>query len=162
MAAVIGPDAADRAVVVVTGGGRGIGAATALRLARAGWDVCLTWTAHADAAAEVAAACRAAGARVAVVRADVSSETDVAALFTAAAALGPVRALVNNAGTLGRQARVEDLDADRIERTLRVNALGAILCAREAVRAMSSRRGGAGGGIVNVSSRAAVTGGADE
>ena len=157
-----GPSTLGRAVCVVTGGGRGIGAATSLRLAREGWDVCLTWTAHEEAAAEVAAACRALGARVSVVRADVSSEPDVAAVFAAAAALGPVRGLVNNAGTLGRQSRVEDLAAARIERTLLVNALGAILCARAAVRAMTPRHGGAGGGIVNVSSRAAVTGGAEE
>lgn len=156
------PGASERAVCVVTGGGRGIGAATSLRLAREGWDVCLSWTAHEDAAADVAATCRDLGARVAVVRADVSSEIDVAAVFAAAAALGPIRGLVNNAGTLGRQTRVEDLEAARIERTLLVNALGAILCSRAAVRAMSPRYGGAGGSIVNVSSRAAVTGGAEE
>jgi NAD(P)-dependent dehydrogenase (short-subunit alcohol dehydrogenase family) len=156
------PERRDRGVCVVTGGGRGIGAATSLRLARDGWDLCLTWTAHEDAAKEVARSCRAAGARVAVVRADVSSEADVTAVFAAASALGPVRGLVNNAGTLGRQSRVEDLDADRIEHTLMVNAFGAILCAREAVRVMSTRRGGRGGAVVNVSSRAAVTGGAEE
>ncbi|NEK57911.1 SDR family oxidoreductase [Geodermatophilus sabuli] len=149
-------------VCVVTGGGRGIGAATCLRLARDGWDVCLSWTSREDAAARVAAACRDAGARTAVVRADVSRESDVTALFAAATELGPVRGLVNNAGSLGRQSRVEDLEAARVERTVAVNLVGAILCARAAVRAMSTRWGGSGGAIVNVSSRAAVLGGPEE
>jgi NAD(P)-dependent dehydrogenase (short-subunit alcohol dehydrogenase family) len=149
-------------VCVVTGGGRGIGAATCLRLARDGWDVCLSWASQEEPAARVAAACRDAGARTAVVRADVSRDADVTALFTAAAGVGRVRGLVNNAGSLGRQSRVEDLDADRVERTIAVNLVGAILCARAAVRAMSTRWGGAGGAIVNVSSRAAVLGGPGE
>ncbi|MGY1602080.1 SDR family oxidoreductase [Geodermatophilus sp. SYSU D00815] len=151
-----------RGVCVVTGGGRGIGAATGLRLAREGWDLCLSWAARRDAAEEVAAACRDAGVRAVAVRADVAHEDDVLALFAAAARLGPVRGLVNNAGSLGLQARVEDLDAARVARTFAVNAVGALLCAREAVRAMSTRYGGDGGAIVNVSSRAAVLGGADE
>ncbi|MGY1691947.1 SDR family oxidoreductase [Geodermatophilus sp. SYSU D01105] len=151
-----------RAVCVVTGGGRGIGAATSLRLARDGWDVCLSWTTREEPAEEVAAACRTAGVHALAVQADVSREADVLGLFAAAATLGQVRGLVNNAGALGIQSRVEDLEAARIERTLAVNTLGAFLCAREAVRAMSTRRGGEGGAIVNLSSRAAVLGGTDE
>ncbi|MGK5114093.1 SDR family oxidoreductase [Geodermatophilus sp. CPCC 205506] len=151
-----------RGVCVVTGGGRGIGAATSLRLARDGWDVVLSWTAQQEPAERVAAACREAGVRAAAVRADVSREAEVAALFAAAAERGPVTGLVNNAGALGRRSRVEELDADRIEHTLAVNTLGSFLCARSAVRAMSPRYGGDGGAIVNVSSRAAVLGGAEE
>jgi NAD(P)-dependent dehydrogenase (short-subunit alcohol dehydrogenase family) len=149
-------------VCVVTGGGRGIGAATSQRLAADGWDVCLTWTAHEQAAEDVAARCRELGSRVVTVRADVSREQDVVDLFAAAARLGPLRGLVNNAGILAAQTRVENLDASRMERILAVNVTGALLCAREAVRAMSVRHGGGGGAIVNVSSRAAVLGGADE
>jgi len=151
-----------RGVCVVTGGGRGIGAATCHRLARDGWDVCLSWVDHEEQALSTAAHCRQAGVEAVAVHADVSAEADVLGLFAAAAALGPVRGLVNNAGALGRQSRLEDLDAARVARTLAVNALGAILCARQAVRVMSHRRGGTGGAIVNVSSRAAVLGGADE
>lgn len=151
-----------RGVCVVTGGGRGIGAATCRRLARDGWDLCLTWVDHRQEALSTAASCREAGADVVAVRADVSVEADVLALFAAARELGRVRALVNNAGGLGRQSRLEDLDAARVQRTLTVNVLGTILCAREAVRAMSRQRGGDGGAIVNVSSRAAVLGGAEE
>lgn len=151
-----------RGVCVVTGGGRGIGAATCHRLARDGWDLCLSWVASEQPALTTAARCREAGVEVVTVRADVSVEADVLALFAAAGALGRVRGLVNNAGALGRQSRLEDLDAARVHRTLAVNALGAVLCAREAVRAMSRRHGGEGGAIVNVSSRAAVLGGAGE
>ncbi|MBM9466108.1 SDR family oxidoreductase [Nakamurella leprariae] len=147
-----------RGVCVVTGGGRGIGAATCLRLARDGWDVALSWVRNRDRAEQVAADCRELGARTAVVAADVAVEADIIALFATAAELGPVTGLVNNAGILGRQSRLEDFDADRIARTLAVNTFGALLCARQAVRAMSTRSGGPGGAIVTVSSRAAVLG----
>jgi NAD(P)-dependent dehydrogenase (short-subunit alcohol dehydrogenase family) len=147
---------------VLTGGGRGIGAATALRLAAAGWDVCLTWTTQEQPAQDVVLACRALGVQAEAVRADVSREDDVRRLFEAADALGPVRGLVNNGGVLGPQGRVETLTAARITRTLEVNVLGALLCAQEAVRRMSTRHGGSGGVIVNVSSRAAVLGGPNE
>ncbi|NHC45317.1 SDR family oxidoreductase [Motilibacter aurantiacus] len=151
-----------RPVCVVTGGGRGIGAATCLRLAADGWDVCLTWVSRPEPAKAVAAACRSLGARALVLQADVAREADVQRTFAAAAGLGRVRGLVNNAGVLGPQSRVEHLDAARIRRTLEVNTLGAILCAREAVRLMSRRSGGDGGAVVNVSSRAAVLGAPDE
>lgn len=145
-------------VVLVTGGSRGIGAATARLAARAGHTVCLSYRDRADAAAEAVAGCRAEGVEAVAVRADVSAEPDVLALFAVAAELGPLRGLVNNAGIVDRQSRVEDLDAARIERMFAVNVLGPFLCAREAVRRMSTARGGAGGAIVNVSSRAAVWG----
>lgn len=145
-------------VVLVTGGSRGIGAATARLAARAGHNVCLSYRNRPDAAAGVVADCRAEGVEAVAVRADVSVEPDVLALFAAAAELGPLRGLVNNAGIVDRQSRVEDLDAARIGRMFAVNVLGPFLCAREAVRRMSTARGGAGGAIVNVSSRAAVWG----
>lgn len=144
-------------VCVVTGGGRGIGAATATRLAAAGWDVCLTWRSDEGAAEAVAASCRSLGREAVAVRADVSDEEDVRRLFDRAAELGPLKGLVNNAGILGPQGTVATLDAGRIRRILEVNVLGVLLCCREAVSRMTG-----GGAIVNVSSRAAVLGGANE
>jgi NAD(P)-dependent dehydrogenase (short-subunit alcohol dehydrogenase family) len=149
-------------VYVVTGGGRGIGAATSRRLAASGRAVCLTWSQDREAAEETADQCRSLGARADAVRADVSVEADVQGLFEAAAELGPLRGLVNNAGILGPQTRVEALQGPRIVRILQVNVLGVLLCCREAVLRMSTRRGGEGGAIVNVSSRAAVLGAPNE
>ncbi len=144
-------------LVIITGGSRGIGAATARLLARDGYDLCLSYRTDEAAAQAVVADCAVAGASARAVRADVSSEADVLALFEAAG--GPVYGLVNNAGIVGRQSRVSELAADRIERMLAVNVLGAFLCAREAVRRMSSAGAAGGRGvIVNVSSRAAVLG----
>ena len=149
--------------VLVTGGSRGIGAATALLAARRGRAVCIGFRDRADSAAAVVADCERLGVRALAVPGDVSQEQDVLRLFaTAQEALGPMGALVNNAGVLDRQSQVADLQAARIERILAVNVLGAFLCAREAVRAMSTRSGGRGGAIVNVSSRAAVLGGTNE
>ncbi|WP_307849632.1 SDR family oxidoreductase [Qaidamihabitans albus] len=141
-------------LVVITGGSRGIGAATARLAATRGWDVCVSYRQEAEAAAEVVADCRTAGAAALAVHADVAVEEDVLALFDQAQdRLGPLRGLVNNAGIVARQSRVADLDAARIGRLLAVNVVGAFLCAREAVRRMTE-----GGAIVNVSSRAAVLG----
>jgi NAD(P)-dependent dehydrogenase (short-subunit alcohol dehydrogenase family) len=146
-------------VLLVTGGGRGIGAATALAAAEAGYDVCVAYRHRADSATEVARRCLAMGVRACAVQADVSREADVLALFAAVdSQFGSLRALVNNAGIVDRPARVADLSAERIERMLQVNVLSAFLCAREAVRRMSTDHGGAGGAIVNVSSRAATLG----
>lgn len=150
------------ALVVVTGGGRGIGAATALACAQAGFDVCLCYHANEGAAQAVVDGCERAGVRAVAVRADVAVEADVLALFEEADRLGPVTGLVNNAGIVAPAARVEQLTAERIDGLLRTNVLGAFLCAREAVRRMSTRHGGSGGSIVNISSRAAVLGGAEE
>lgn len=146
----------------MTGGSRGIGASTAKLAARDGHPVCLSYRSRADAADEVVAACRAQGVQAVAVRADVAAEPDVLRMFDAAAELGPLYGLVNNAGILDLQARVEDLEAARIERILAVNVLGSFLCAREAVRRMSTARGGSGGSVVNVSSKAAVLGSPNE
>ena len=146
-------------IMLVTGGSRGIGAATALGAARQGYAVVLSYRTEAEAAAEVVRAIEADGGRALAVQADVAQEADVLRLFAACdAAFGPLTALVNNAGILSRQSRVEDMDAARIEHILRVNVVGSFLCAREAVRRMSTRRGGAGGAIVNVSSAASRLG----
>jgi NAD(P)-dependent dehydrogenase (short-subunit alcohol dehydrogenase family) len=149
----------DASILIVTGGGRGIGAATAVAAAAQGYDLCLVYRERSDAAAAVRDECRKHDVRAIAVQADVSVEADVLRLFsTVDSELGPVRALVNNAGIVDRHARVEELSAERIERMLRVNVLSAFLCAREAVHRMSTQRGGAGGAIVNVSSRAAALG----
>ena len=146
-------------VVIVTGGGRGIGAATARLAAERGYAVCVNYRANGAAAEGVAAAARAAGARAIAVQADVAREADVVRLFdTAAAELGAITALVNNAGILERQGRLDAMEAARFERVFATNVTGAFLCAREAVRRMSRRHGGAGGSIVNVSSIAATLG----
>jgi NAD(P)-dependent dehydrogenase (short-subunit alcohol dehydrogenase family) len=146
-------------VIIVTGGGRGIGAATALAAAAAGYDVGVNYRERPEPAEAVAAACRARGRRAAAVRADVSVEADVDRLFsTVDQELGALTALVVNVGIVAPQARVDEFDAARVERLLRVNVLSAFLCARAAVRRMSTRYGGAGGAIVTVSSRAAVLG----
>ncbi len=148
-----------RPVVIVTGGSRGIGAATAVGAAQRGFDVAVGYLARADAAADVVARCTRVGARAVAVRADVAEPDQVAALFaTVDEALGPVRGLVNNAGVAARQARLEDFDPGRVTAVLRANVVSAFLCCREAVRRMSPRHGGSGGTIVNVSSRAAVLG----
>jgi NAD(P)-dependent dehydrogenase (short-subunit alcohol dehydrogenase family) len=149
-------------VAVVTGGSRGIGAATARRLAAQGWSVCLSYRSAPEAAEEVVAACQAAGAEALAVPADVSSPADVSALFQAADGLGPLGALVNNAGIAGDQLRVDQMGAERIMRMTAVNLVGPFLCAGEAVRRMSSLHGGLGGTIVNVSSAAARLGGPGE
>jgi NAD(P)-dependent dehydrogenase (short-subunit alcohol dehydrogenase family) len=147
-------------LLVITGGSRGIGAATARLAAQRGWDVCVGYRRDGEAARAVVADCRARGAGALAVPVDVAVEADVVNLFTRAEAeLGPVRGLVNNAGIVASRSRVADLDAARIERMLAVNVLGALLAAREAVRRMTASGGGA---IVNVSSRAAALGSAGE
>ncbi len=146
-------------ILVITGASRGIGAATARLAAERGHDVCVNFRADKAAADAVVAEMRVFGRRAIAVQADVASEPDVVRLFeTVDTALGPVAALVINAGILERQSRVEHLDAARISRVFATNVTGAFVCAREAVRRMSTRNGGRGGAIVNVSSRAAVLG----
>jgi NAD(P)-dependent dehydrogenase (short-subunit alcohol dehydrogenase family) len=147
------------ASLIVTGSGRGIGAATARLAAGRGWAVCVNYRERADSAEALVADIRAAGGRAIAVRADTADEAAVAALFDRTAAeLGPVRGLVNNVGIPGRIGRVEDLDMAMFRRVLEVNVIGTAICAREAVRRMSTRRGGPGGAIVNLSSMGAETG----
>ena len=146
-------------VLLVTGGGRGIGAAIAKLAAARGWAVCISYLENRAAAEATAAEIARAGARALAVAADVASEPDVVRLFGELdRELGPISALVNNAGVVERQMRVDQMTAARIERVFAVNALGAFLCAREAVRRMSTRHGGRGGAIVSVSSGAALSG----
>ena len=150
-------------VAIVTGGSRGIGAATALLAAREGWAVAVNYAQRADAAEDVAGRIRAAGGRAIAVRGDVAVEADVLALFdTVDRELGRVTALVNNAGVVDRPARVQDMSGERLRRMFDINVLGSFYCAREAVRRMSTRHGGAGGSIVNVSSAAARLGAAGQ
>ncbi len=151
-----------RPVTVVTGGGRGIGAATVLHLARAGHDVVLAYREDRAAADGIAAAAAGLGARALAVAADVVDEDDVARLFDAAAGLGPVTGLVNNAGVTAHVGDLADTPVPVVRRVVEVNLLGTLLCARRAAQVMSTRRGGAGGAVVNVSSAAATLGSAHE
>jgi NAD(P)-dependent dehydrogenase (short-subunit alcohol dehydrogenase family) len=144
--------------LIVTGGGRGIGAATARLAAQQGWDVCVGYRADTASADKVVADCQSHGVNALAVALDVADEHGVENLFDRATAeLGPVTGLVNNAGIVGPRSTLADLDADRIRRMFDVNVLGAFLCARAAVRRMTN-----GGAIVNVSSRASVLGGTGE
>lgn len=150
-------------VIVITGGGRGIGAATAVLAAKQGYAVCVNYQRNQQAAEKVADYIRQGGGAAIVVRADVASENDVTELFNAVdQELGPLSVLINNAGILEHQSRLEDLDAARLNRILATNVTGSFLCAREAVKRMSTRHGGSGGSIVNVSSAASRFGSPNE
>ncbi len=146
-------------VLLVTGGGRGIGAATARLAAERGYAICVNYRHNKTSAAAVVRSIENRGARAIAVAADVAVESDVLRLFdTCDGTLGPLTALVNNAGILETQMRVERMEAGRLQRVFGTNVIGAFLCAREAVRRMSTRTGGSGGAIVNVSSGAARLG----
>jgi len=146
-------------VLLITGGGRGIGAATALLAARRGFAVVVNYASNSLAADEVVRTIRAGGGTATAVQADVGDERQVLAMFERIdARFGRLTALVNNAGVVDVQARVDEMTAARLERMLRINVIGSFLCAREAVRRMSTRQGGCGGAIVNVSSAAARLG----
>jgi NAD(P)-dependent dehydrogenase (short-subunit alcohol dehydrogenase family) len=146
-------------VMIVTGGGRGIGAATARLAAERGYAVCVNYLRNRAAADEVVGAITKTGGKAIAVAADVAREAEVVRLFDEAQAkLGPITALVNNAGILERHARLDEMEAARFERVFATNITGAFLCAREAVRRMSTRHGGKGGAIVNVSSMASTLG----
>lgn len=146
--------------VLVTGGSRGIGAATALRCAAQGDVVAVNYARDADAARSVVDRIVAAGGRALAVQADVADESQVLAMFARIdAELPPLRGLVNNAGVVDVAARVDAMSVARLQRMFAINVLGSIVCAREAVRRMSTRHGGSGGAIVNVSSVASRLGG---
>jgi NAD(P)-dependent dehydrogenase (short-subunit alcohol dehydrogenase family) len=145
--------------MVVTGGGRGIGAATATLAAAQGYAVAVGYVRDEDAAQAVVHGIRASGGQAIAVQCDVSREADVARLFqTVDRELGTLAVLVNNAGVVDRTARVDEMSEQRIRRILGINVIGSMLCAAEAVRRMSTARGGAGGSIVNLSSAAARLG----
>jgi len=146
-------------VLLITGGGRGIGAATALLAAKRGYAVAVNYASNSLAADEVVRTIRAGGGTAVAVQADVGDEAQVTAMFQKVdARLGRLTALVNSAGVVDVQARVDEMTALRLERMFRTNVIGSFICAREAVRRMSTRYGGAGGAIVNVSSAAARLG----
>jgi glucose 1-dehydrogenase len=152
-------EAPERPVTIVTGASRGIGAATALHLAREGHDIAVGYRTSAERAAGVVAAATALGARCVAIYADVSVESDVEELFASAARqLGSVTGLVNNAGITAHLGDLAETPVDVIRRVIDVNLVGVVLCAREAARSMSLRRGGLGGAIVNVSSAGASLG----
>lgn len=145
--------------LIVTGASRGIGAAIALLAAPRGWAVAVNYLSGEKEAQEIVDAIKTQHGRAIAVRADISRENEIVSMFqTAERELGPIKGLVNNAGITGGFARVEDVTAEAIEGAFAVNVTGAMLCAREAVRRMSTKRGGSGGSIVNISSRAAHTG----
>ena len=146
-------------VLLVTGGSRGIGAATCRLAARQGWAVAVNYTANSLAADEVVREIRAAGGRAMSVQADVADEAQVLRMFEQVdAKFGRLTGLVNNAGVVDVSARVEDMSVARWRRMFDINVIGSLICAREAVRRMSTRHGGWGGSIVNLSSAAARLG----
>ena len=149
--------------LIVTGGSRGIGAAIALLAGKRGYAVAVNFSSDAKRAEDMVAQIESAGGRAAAIPADISVEKDVIRLFEVAERdLGAIRALVNNAGITGGLTRLDRLKAQAIERVMAINVTGTILCAREGVRRMSTKHGGKGGAIVNISSRASHTGGAGE
>ena len=150
-------------IILITGGNRGIGAATAHLAAQRGYTVCITYLHNQAAAESVIADITATGGRAFAIAADVSVENEVIRLFEHLdAQVGRVTALVNNAGILDQQMRVDQMDAERLQRIFTTNIVGPFLCAREAVRRMSNRYGGTGGAIVNISSGAARLGAPNE
>ena len=150
-------------IVLISGGSRGIGRAAALLAADKGWDVAISYASNAAAADEVANQIKAKGRKAIAVQADNAREADILRLFEAVdSRLGTLSALVNNAGIALPVTRLDAMTAERINRTFQTNITGTFLCAREAVKRMSTRHGGKGGSIVNVSSVAARIGGAGE
>lgn len=145
-------------VAIVTGGSRGIGAATSLLLAKAGYFVVVNYVTNATAAGAVVTQIKNSGGKAAAVPGDVAIEKDITALFNAADQFGPLKVLVNSAGVVDVKARVDEMSAGRLARMFAINITGSFLCAREAVKRMSTRHGGSGGAIVNLSSAAATLG----
>lgn len=152
-----------RPIVIVTGASHGIGAATAWLFATQGFDVCINYLSDTAAAAEVVEGCKAAGARAIAVQGDVGKKEDIEALFRACDdELGRVSCLVNNAGIIGKAGKIEDLQPEVLETAFRINVFGVIYCIQEAAKRMSTRKGGHGGTIVNMSSLAAYQGSPNE
>ncbi|HSP23609.1 MAG TPA: SDR family oxidoreductase [Saliniramus sp.] len=150
-------------VMIVTGGSRGIGAATVQLAAEAGYAICFSYGASEESARKVVADAEKAGAKIVAVQADMGTEEGILKLFKASdEAFGRLDVLINNAGITGKISRVADLPADELRKVLDINVFGYMLAAREAVKRMSTKLGGDGGAIVNVSSRAAVLGGPGE
>ncbi len=150
-------------IMLITGGSRGIGAATARLAAAQGYKVCINYQRNQEAARQLVEDIAAGGGEAFAVQADIAHEDEVLRLFACLDRVsGRLAALVNNAGILEKQMRVEDMTADRLNRILATNVTGSFLCAREAIRRMSSRHGGQGGAIVNVSSIAARLGAPEE
>lgn len=145
-------------VMVITGGSRGIGAACVRLAAEAGYDVCFSYVANKNAADKIIDDTKPFGRKVMAVKADVGSETDILNLFGEADKMGKLTGLINNAGIVDKSERVDEYTAERLNRMVSVNIVGSILCAREAVKRMSTRHGGNGGAIVNLSSAAAYLG----
>jgi NAD(P)-dependent dehydrogenase (short-subunit alcohol dehydrogenase family) len=153
----------ERGTLIVTGASRGIGAAIATLAAERGFSLAVNFATGSAEARTIAEQIVSAGGRACAIQADVAREDDIIRLFeTAERELGPIKGLVNNAAVTGGFARVESVSAGTLAHVMAVNVTGAILCAREAVRRMSTRRGGSGGTIVNISSRAAQIGSAGE
>jgi len=146
-------------VLLVTGGSRGIGAAICRLAAKAGYVVAINYASNEAAANALVAEIKAGGGEAIAIKGDVGNEADVLGMFAAVdAAYGRLDAFVNNAGVVDIKARVDQMDAARLERMMRINVIGSILCAGEAVKRMSSLHGGVGGAIVNISSAAATLG----
>lgn len=153
----------DQQILLITGGGRGIGAAVALLAAQRGFAVAVNYASNSLAADEVVRTIRAGGGSAIAVQADVGDEAQVLAMFEKVdAKLGRLTALVNNAGVVDMKARVDEMSVARLERMFRINVIGSFVCAREAVRRMSTKHGGRGGAIVNVSSAASRLGSPDQ
>ena len=150
------------AVLVVTGASRGIGAATALGAARRGWSVAVNFLRDHEAAARLVDTIRRENGSARALQGDVGNPEDIARLFREAESMGPIGGLVNNAGVVDARSRVDGMSPQRIERIFRINVMGSMLCAGEAVRRMSTRHGGRGGAIVNLSSAAARLGSPDQ
>jgi NAD(P)-dependent dehydrogenase (short-subunit alcohol dehydrogenase family) len=149
-------------VAVITGGSRGIGRATAIAAAKRGFKIVVGYASNQKAADEVVSIIERSNGKAVAVKCDVAEESEILALFEAADKLGTLGALVNNGGIVGKSGvRVDEMSAERIQRVMAINVAGAILCAREAVKRMSTKHGGKGGVIVNLSSAAAKLGGAN-
>lgn len=145
-------------ICLITGGSRGIGAACAKQAAQAGYKVCFSYVSDKISANQVVEEIEADHGQAVAVQADMASEADILALFNTAKDMGTLKALVNNAGVVDKSQRVEDYSLERLTRMYTINVIGSILCAREAVKQMSTKHGGKGGAIVNLSSAAAYIG----